>query len=338
MGSFWKSFWGGIAGKLVASLFIAVCFSLGFGPEKWAEFMIANLPSWITPIIAQIVFLVLGIIASGFLVFPLINFRLPWRISWDFSGNFISLSSQRHSIGTSGDMMLYGDVEYRINQFQVKGKNNSKKPIEDVSGYIQSNKTNRRIPILLESFPPEETHGIPGKCEFWVRAIFPKSTPEKEGYTIDDFWRHFGEFTFVFKYGTKKFEKTFSKSSIENLIEKLKQEAESSLIPKEAPRVVPRNSNDESRTQNDHNVTVPTFIKWKPGGLLADMESKNVTSIVDNGIGDFTVHFDEPLNNDYLILPWGEQNIKFKVIEKNPSFARIKIEEEGLGLLMFEFK
>lgn len=171
---------------------------------------------------------------------PYVNFQIPGRISWDFTGNFISLSSSRHSIGTSGDMMLYGDVEYRINQFLAIGKNNSNKPIKNVKGYIRSNKTNRTIPILLDGMPPEQTHGIPGKCEFWVRAIFPKSTPPKEGYTIEDFWMHFGGFTFVFEYDTKKYEKSFSKKTIECLIGKLKDEANNSLIPKESPRVVPR--------------------------------------------------------------------------------------------------
>ena len=207
MGTFWKAFFGAFAGKVAATIFMSVCFILGFGPNKWAEFMTSNLSSWITPTTAQIVFLVLGITTFGFIVFPYFNFRLPWRISWDFNEYIVSLSSQRQSVGKSGDIMLYGDVEYRINGFQVKGRNNSKKPIESISGYIRSNNTNKTIPILLEGMPPEETHGIPGRCEFWVRAIFPKSTQDKEGYTIDDFWRHFGEFTFVFEYENKIYEK-----------------------------------------------------------------------------------------------------------------------------------
>lgn len=243
MSTFWKAFFG----KVVATIFMSVCFILGFGPNKWSEFLTTNLSLWITPAIAQFVFIGLGITTLGFIIFPYVRLRLPWGISWEFTKYCVALSSSRHSIGTSGDMMLYGDVEYRINQFQVQGRNNSSKPINNVKGYIRSNKTNRTIPILLEGMPPGQTHGIPGKCGFWVRAIFPKSTPDKEGYTIDDFWRHFGEFTFVFEYESKKYEKTFSKKTIESLIEKLKEEANSGLIPKEAPRIVPK-ANDEART------------------------------------------------------------------------------------------
>jgi hypothetical protein len=105
--------------------------------------------------------------------------------------------------------------------------------------------------------PPEKTHGIPGKCEFWVRAVFPKSTADKEGYAIDDFWRHFGEFTFVFEYETKKYEKTFSKRTIENLINKLKEDSNSALIPKEAPRVIPKDNDNESRTQKQTIIQTP---------------------------------------------------------------------------------
>ena len=99
---FWKAFLGGFLGKLVAGIFIAICLARGFGPDEWVEFMITNLPSWITPTAAQIVFVGLGITTLGFLVFPYINFRLPWRISWDFTGNFVSLSSQRQSVRIRG--------------------------------------------------------------------------------------------------------------------------------------------------------------------------------------------------------------------------------------------
>jgi len=60
--------------------------------------------------------------------FPSIWSRLFQRISWDFNDHNIALNSQRQSIGTSEDMMLYGDVEYRVQCFQLRGRNNTKKP------------------------------------------------------------------------------------------------------------------------------------------------------------------------------------------------------------------
>jgi hypothetical protein len=65
---YWKAFLGALAGKLFATLFIAICLLLGFGPDQWAEFMIEGLPTWITPAIAQSVFLILGILTLARLV------------------------------------------------------------------------------------------------------------------------------------------------------------------------------------------------------------------------------------------------------------------------------
>lgn len=66
-----KAFFGAFFGKLLASLFIAACVLLGFGPDKWAAFMIQNLPYWITPAVAR----------SGFLALGLITAVSLWKIS-----------------------------------------------------------------------------------------------------------------------------------------------------------------------------------------------------------------------------------------------------------------
>ena len=139
-----------------------------------------------------------------------------FRILWDES-NFLLIFSNRHSIGTSEDIMIYNDLEIRICQFFLKGKNQFKKPVDVVSGKIVSTKTNRSLPILLDGMNPKETYGIPGRCDFEVKAIFPKSTSDKEGYTIEDFWRHFGEFNFVFEYDGKKYVRHFSKKRSKKL-------------------------------------------------------------------------------------------------------------------------
>jgi len=206
----------------------------------WYDLIIGNAPDWLASGQADLIGFYAGA-ATTLSIVSIWGYRnLPEhfrRISWDFNDYNLALPSQRQSIGTSEDTMLYGEVEYRISQFQLKGRNNSKKPIEHVGGYIRSDKTNRKIPLLLEGRPPEETHGIPGKCEFWVRVIFPNSHGTMEGYTIEDFWMHFGEFTFVFEYDGKKYEKQFTRKAIEKLINKLKEDANKGLKPKDAPRV-----------------------------------------------------------------------------------------------------
>lgn len=57
------AFVGGFFGKIVASIFVAAYFLLGFGPDKWAEFMIEGFPvwmSWFTPDMARAAFFLLG--------------------------------------------------------------------------------------------------------------------------------------------------------------------------------------------------------------------------------------------------------------------------------------
>lgn len=232
-----------IGSVLIGGIFIETCHWFGWYPEQQAaKLIVSPPPSEVVRLVLWTLILSIGIFLLfierwlRLLPFSLSSFMPFQRIAWEF-GDYVTLSSSRHSIGTSEDIMLYSDPEYRINQFQVKGNNNSKKPIDDVRGYIRSDKTNKKIPILLEGRPPDQTHGVPGKCEFWVRAIFPKSTSEKEGYTIEDFWRHFGKFTFVFEYDGKRYKKRFKEKQIEKLIRKQKQRANASLIPEDKPRV-----------------------------------------------------------------------------------------------------
>ena len=67
MGTFQRAFIGAWAGKIAAALFIAVCAALGFGPEKWATYVLSGL---VEPLAARIGFIALG----GAAVFCLIRF------------------------------------------------------------------------------------------------------------------------------------------------------------------------------------------------------------------------------------------------------------------------
>jgi hypothetical protein len=53
----WRIILFAFVGKILASLFVAVCVVLGFGPTQWAEFLISGMPIFITPGIARLVFL-----------------------------------------------------------------------------------------------------------------------------------------------------------------------------------------------------------------------------------------------------------------------------------------
>jgi hypothetical protein len=62
MGSGAKAFVAGFLGKLAGALFIAICLALGFGPDRWAKFIVTGFPTWVTPGLAQAVFATLAAI------------------------------------------------------------------------------------------------------------------------------------------------------------------------------------------------------------------------------------------------------------------------------------
>lgn len=82
---FGRAFSGAFVGKLVAALFIAICAVLGFGPDKWAAWLVNGLGSWATPLVARIALLCLGGIASILLIATIVRGRTEPRPSGDLA-------------------------------------------------------------------------------------------------------------------------------------------------------------------------------------------------------------------------------------------------------------
>lgn len=128
-----------------------------------------------------------------------------WGVSWDFSGCFIGMSS-------------WGGADVHVSSLQVLGTNNSRKSIGVVAGHVESQITNERIPILLESLPPEETNGIPPKCQFWIRALFRDPSAKREGIPAEKFLSTFGDFTFVFVGDGREYKYRFGRREVRNIV------------------------------------------------------------------------------------------------------------------------
>lgn len=141
-----------------------------------------------------------------------------WGISWDFTGYFLGMTA------TEG-------ANIHITSLQVRGKNNTNNPISKIEGYIQSNITNRKIPILLESMPPEKTNGIPPKCRFWIRALFRDPNAKIEGIAAEKFLKEFSDFTYVFKYDSREYKYQFKRKEIETQIELFRKNSNPKPIP-----------------------------------------------------------------------------------------------------------
>lgn len=141
-----------------------------------------------------------------------------WGVSWDFTGYFLGMSATE------------GTNTY-ISCFQVQGTNNTNNPFSTIGGYLQSNITNEKIPILLESMPAEETNGIPPKCKFWIRALFRDPTAEREGIIAENFIRRFSDFTFVFEYDDKVYTYRFSRNEVERIIDLFRKDSNPKPVP-----------------------------------------------------------------------------------------------------------
>ncbi len=135
------------------------------------------------------------------------------------------------------NMNRLNDQEIRIIGFGAHGRNNSRDPISEFSGFMRSDLTNAQLPIyLLEQendtpgrpnfMPPlvvptlpQETFGIPPLADFdIVTHNKPYIESGKDGVTIQKFLNEFGSFTVVLKYDGTAIERHFSTEEIKKQI------------------------------------------------------------------------------------------------------------------------
>jgi hypothetical protein len=172
--------------------------------------------------------------------------RSTGRIVWNFDqmargqANFLNLGRLNQD-------------EIRVLGFGAHGKNTSKDPITEFSGYVRSDLTNARLPIFIVAenpdapaqmnpfepshIPtrPEETFGIPGLADFDI-VSHEQAMPQTgvDGIPISKFLREFGSFTVVLEYDGLKVEQQFSSEQIRKTIEKFEHD----LNPQ--PTTIPR--------------------------------------------------------------------------------------------------
>lgn len=141
--------------------------------------------------------------------------------------------------------------EIRILGFQAHGKNNINGPIDDFSGFMRSDLTNKslpiyilaqdtdetKLPVCVPRLPtlPQETLGIPPFADFDVQS-YSKTffAPGKDGMTTEQFMKDFVPFTVVMNYRGNKIERTFSLDEVKKQISVF----EKSVSMLNTPRVI----------------------------------------------------------------------------------------------------
>jgi hypothetical protein len=119
-----------------------------------------------------------------------------WGLSWDFCG----------FLGMYAD----GSGPVYISCLQAFAVNKSQKDIRSISGYVQSNVTGQRLPLIMEGMTPEETNGVPAQCRFFIQALFRDATSTQEGIVEEKFLQIWSDFTFVFTADGRQYEYRFS--------------------------------------------------------------------------------------------------------------------------------
>lgn len=133
--------------------------------------------------------------------------------------HWLNLSSRSEMVKTRGDTAIYSEPEWRITGFYIEGTNETGRKINNISGYLEFIESKNRLEILIDSYHPGQTYGIPANANFTVRAIFPRSTAEMEGATFEHFWRDFGAFNLCLDFDGIKIQKHFSHTEIMEFIE-----------------------------------------------------------------------------------------------------------------------
>jgi len=84
---------------------------------------------------------------------------------------------------------------------------------------------------------------------------------------------------------------------------------------------------------------IKAYLKFKPNEVAGILDAKNIVGLCDNGILDFSFHFDEPFEDEsYVVGALGTGSVKFTVVQQTTTLLRIKIEEPHPEIVKFEFK
>lgn len=143
MGIFFKAFSGGFFGKLFAAVFIAICVSIGFGPDKWATAIISHDPLWLA--IVRGIFIVVAITYISILIwqtFKKIKYKNPIQIIFDSTN-----PSRRYWQFTNAPDPKTSQ-QFAIHLYRVLLKNASDKTIEDVRATVETTGSHGMIPQL----------------------------------------------------------------------------------------------------------------------------------------------------------------------------------------------
>ncbi len=88
------------------------------------------------------------------------------------------------------------------------------------------------------------------------------------------------------------------------------------------------NSNGEKEYKIDLpkvDERIATYVEFFSTTLL---DSNNISSMVDHGVGDFSFNFAKEISGDYWVQILSEKNLDYEVVTKTKDSFRIKFPED----------
>jgi hypothetical protein len=152
-------FWAPFSNRIMSAKLTNSAIELGNDARWWgASVLIIFVYFVFSPLFANLA----NIEEIGFKIYPLTTYQTN-RVSW----NFEDVQHPPFFLDFEKANELQGLV---LICFQAHGRNNSDKPIMNISGFVRSNITNKEFPInfIVQGIlvAPENTNGIPQFADF----------------------------------------------------------------------------------------------------------------------------------------------------------------------------
>lgn len=138
-----------------------------------------------------------------------------------------------------GQINEKGSMVWRIRYFKSQGVNITDRPIKEIDGYVEVDRTGERFPIKLSKdgmiVETSKMLALPPNEEIPVYAFFSNAIKDYsawKGFESSEFVAHYCPFTFITIFSGKQYKHRFSMKDIKAFIDK---RISSSITPEKGP-------------------------------------------------------------------------------------------------------
>jgi hypothetical protein len=209
MSTILKSLIGSFLGKIIASIFIAICIFIGFGPDEWAQYIMSGLPNYFSPKITRYCLLTFASITLFILCFNQISalcHKLIGLVKQKIS--YIKWIDGPHSIHTFGYVISRPHKLALVDHIRLKGINNRKSSLIVKSAYLRSLVTGERILAKINNIEAQDLE-IRKSAFFTIIFSLPNddgslANDSIKGLTFNNFLKRFSNFEIIIKTDKKE--------------------------------------------------------------------------------------------------------------------------------------